>query len=686
MKPIILALISLVSVAIPGSFLLADGASVFPTDPPPAVERKAFSHKDHVDVRWMRDEQKRDCQLCHDYAKNVQPEQTCSICHEQTMAVSGTIAEEKRAIDSSRPAWASIASFQHNDHLGLKCGDCHLERDAGGNPLHRSVQANISIPKGLGFCVDCHDPNATSQKFAAGRRLATGSMQANANFQKGINAAPSMESMGSEPFLHADHMTAAELKSGDLQACNVCHAGMSAENAKPEIGEDLFRKSDCAACHKASATTGLDISIKVDDKVPSGSDYTFFHKDHVGAEPFRKMASFGSGQGCFKCHEYSAGASTKADEYPLKKGYEKFQTCVDCHAAANSVKPTIRRPIADHGEVDNCYGCHTVGLEQADLDMKTNRPTREAKRRYPTTWPFRVHAHPHVTGNADIKSKECAVCHVSERPELPSRIKNKPFLHGPHLSAPTADASSASCLECHALEPENSFMQSGKTKDGGHLNYATDSCLTCHKEVGASLIAPAGHTAVDGRIVLFDHADHMKKKPDGSYELDCSACHVHGQNAQGDLEFGYAKGVMDCSSCHDHGPEKYKVTGNVDQAYVETCMDCHVVGVPEAGAPLFLERHIVQGLSGRQWHPLPTEQGCAECHKNTDAEMIPRGQLDPFTKVYGDKRQRFHTVVPQAQPCYGCHWHDAGRWGTGMSTSNKKTLRQKHGGGTSPIK
>ena len=83
----------------------------------------------------------------------------------------------------------------------------------------------------------------------------------------------------------------------------------------PDIPQRWFGKGDRVKEDPAIEP----FQIKVDDKVPSGSDYTFFHKDHVGAEVFRKMSSFGSGQGCFKCHEYRRGSGNRADEYPLKK-------------------------------------------------------------------------------------------------------------------------------------------------------------------------------------------------------------------------------------------------------------------------------------------------------------------------------------------------------------------------------
>ncbi|MEZ4288975.1 MAG: hypothetical protein R3E53_00015 [Myxococcota bacterium] len=684
MKTTALIVLSFLLSALPLGFLLADGIrGDGAASTRPSAERKVFSHADHVLPGWYDDETKRDCQVCHDYEKGIEPATTCTICHADTMAVEGSVAEEKRAVDGARPEWAGIASFAHQDHLGLKCGDCHVERDAAGRPTTKKVYENIPIPKGLGFCVDCHDPKATSSLFAEGRRLATGTAQANANFQRGINAAPGMTSTGNEPFLHADHMTAAELAAGDLRACNVCHERMGSADAKPQIGEDLFRAADCAQCHKASADAGLDVAIKVDKEVPSGSDYTFFHKDHVTPEALRKMATYGSGDGCFKCHEYRASGAV-TDEYPLKKDYEKFPTCVACHEAARSEKPTIRRPIDDHGEVDNCYGCHTVGLGEADLDMKTNRPMRDAKRRHPGDWRFRAHAHPHVTGSSDIKAKECALCHVSERPELPSRLKQKAFVHGPHLGVPISEQGNDACAECHTPQPKDSFMELA-TADGGALNYVTSSCMECHREVGAKTIEPLSFRKADASVVLFDHADHLKPGPDGK-PLSCAECHQHRPGANGELEFAYADGVISCLACHDHGPEHFQQTGKVDQAYVETCMDCHVVGVPERGAPLFLERHVVEGLRGTQWHPLPTDQGCAECHKNTDANLIAQADLSGYSRVFGTKNQGFHTVVPQATPCYGCHWHDRNRWSPNTTKPDLKATRQQFGGSTNPIK
>ncbi|MEE9393586.1 MAG: hypothetical protein V3W41_13880 [Planctomycetota bacterium] len=620
-----------------------------------------FPHSKHVSRQWItKGETKRDCQICHDFTTpNHEPASACVSCHyNQQGSGAATLSVQGRVANYQR----TMPSFKHEDHVpkGMDCAECHVDP----NSKSKFMVDEIWIPRGLGWCTKCHDPSSNrAYKF----NRAADKPAVHQGFQRKINGSPGMVGKPSDVFLHSDHLSSSELRSGSPKVCDSCHQGMA--TADPMIGEKLFRESDCTACHLAGANQPMRIGIQevAGAKPISKADYTFLHADHLSAKALKKDGRLGR-QGCFVCHDYKASAVSEGDRYPVKPRYQTFAGCVECHKQG-SVGGGIARDIPDHGEVDNCFGCHSVGGE--DTDMKTNRPLVEIDRRHPGDFRFLSHAHPHITG-ADGKTRSCTECHVSERHELPSRIRQKPFKHKPHLNS-NAKLQTAECAACHTAAKEHGRMEMGVV-EGGHINYEAKSCLECHREVGKTELSPLSFKSRKETVVLFSHHDHLSE---AALALDpalkeklCLACHESQDSAavaSTGHDYGYAQGTLDCLACHDH-QSKYKQTGNVDQNYVEGCMACHEVGVPAKGSELPIRRIEARGLGGTQFHPLPQEKACAACHKLQPMTMIGGDEVAALTQVRGTRvgypNNGFHRLADGGgaklhDRCLECHWHQA---------------------------
>ena len=362
-------------------------------------EKPIFPHSRHVSRLWLtKGETKRDCQVCHDFnTPNHEPASECNACHYNqkgtgaaTLNVRGKVANYER----------TMPSFRHEDHVpkGMKCIECHVDP----NSKTKFVQDEIWIPRGLGWCTKCHDPSI-NKGYEFNRRADKPSVHE--GFQRTINQTSTMVGKPTDVFLHSDHMTAAELSSGSPKVCNECHKDMA--TADPKIGEKLFRESDCTSCHITGLNQPMGIGIKevLGAKPVSKADYTFFHSDHLSEKALKKDGRLAR-EGCFVCNTYNAGAASEAERYPVKPRYETFAGCVECHKQGG-VPGGIARDIPDHGEVDNCYGCHS--LEGDDTNMLTNRPMVSVDRRHPGDYRFLAHAHPHITGK-DGKTRSCTEC------------------------------------------------------------------------------------------------------------------------------------------------------------------------------------------------------------------------------------------------------------------------------------
>ncbi len=645
----ILACASVLLSALPTLIAWGDGPGPAQGADETIVELKSFPHSNHVHESWLKNEVPRDCRGCHDFDEKDgirEPEQTCVLCHydfpdgKKALRVEGMIAG-MRSTDST---------FAHGDHLDLDCAACH--RPKAKDLTYPGVPDQMFIPKGLGWCVDCHDPKAANPSPKRSRD--------DAGFQQAINANPKMRANPNAVFRHSEHLSSAELK--EKKNCARCHDSVA--KAEADMGEQVYNAASCGDCHVNEAGKSLPFGIKT-RKYVSGADLAFYHSDHLSAEALKASGRLRD-EGCFACHQLGEREGRGVSDYPLKRGYDKYEQCAKCHGEedvtwrglkGSSAPQPVTWRIDDHADVSDrntCIKCHVIGVPGA---MKTTRVKRDSERSRPGVFEIKVQAHPHMTGPNDKKNRDCRSCHLAEADLIPSRIREKRFRHESHLD-PKSDAN-AQCLTCHEMTgTDRPGLLELEGRDRRRLSYREDACTQCHR--GVKLIQPSSWKSPLGKTILFDHGDHVTH-PDKP--LKCGECHVPGP--EGDREYAFAAGAKDCSKCHDHG-EHAKDTGNRDQGYVNGCVACHEVhepGLPQPGTDLFASRVDIHSIKGAQFHPLPGEKRCADCHRpGFTHSTLKESTLDLVLSDTTYSRPRdFHGTHEKSSQtpryCYACHWN-----------------------------
>ena len=605
----------------------------------------AFPHSKHVHYAWLdknENEVARDCRGCHDFDPSdgvTSMMAGCQACHFEFPDGPALVVEGSYETEDE-----SGETFQHVDHLDLECRKCHEPK----SDLPNQVSDEMYIPTGLGWCTDCHDPKSRNADRDAVKQTAQ------IDFQKKINASPKMRGNPDAVFRHSEHMTPA--KQNDPQQCARCHATMA--GSKPDIGAELYDPSSCGACHQGEDKAALAFTTS-ERSFKSGADRSFYHSDHVDKDALQKSPEIRK-ESCFACHEERGTEGRGVSDYPLKKGFDLYQACADCHDRNGLTwkEREVAWKIDDHGDIDqknDCAGCHVVGEA---VPMKTARPTRESVRAMPTVFDFGSQKHPHIVGATDKKPKDCAKCHISVMDVAPSQIRGRAFDHEPHLPK-KADRKVSDCLACHPIAKgaEKAFMEIPSSGDR-HLSYLEGSCKDCHLGVDSS--DPVGFESKREGVLVFDHADHVK--PGDPKSLDCSKCHAEAEG--GDDDYAFLDGVRDCSACHDHG-EHFEATGGKKQPYVDGCSACHEAhepGLPLPKVEYSCKRLDITAVEGAQFHPLARDRACAECHI---PELTPTGMKfireKVFVKAEKTKYEDFHGRSRRPEPppttCYSCHWN-----------------------------
>lgn len=599
----------------------------------PPGEEAPFGHTFHVSSSWIFSEEKpRDCRGCHDYARQSDPSPaTCRKCH--YLDEHRTI----RAVEGFETGLEKLrdrrSSFRHEFHLAFECKSCHNPAMEEFGQTTENLQdivipADMPIPRGSGVCLKCHDPDSESPDPRAKlpetlrRHLAR------------LNASPSMGPEGFSGFRHLDHMSEEDFRNP--ASCRTCHESVVNSDIW-SLATSEYSTESCGRCHVSDEQgTALEY-ISGEVPGPSVTGGCFSHQDHLKPEALEAEPELARDL-CLACHAYDEKKAT----FAVKPRFGKYSGCVSCHAHQSW-------KVEDHGEVDDCRGCHTVGQGS----MKENRPRVTVMRRRPTSFRITTQAHPFITGN-QAPTGECARCHVAQVPELPSRLGEKKFSHHTHLpEKPTAE----DCNTCHLRTVAGS-----SDPRAFETTFQIEACKDCHRGVEELEVTwPAPAELKPRSVVEFSHADHLG--PDRLYQgkpLDCLTCHSGDATADG-ADLGVKPEALACTTCHDHD-ENSEITGGKDRAYVETCTRCHRSGVPRKGEVVELPRQQILSVKGSQFHPLEGE--CKTCH------FLP---LDQVTRLEREQPDHYLATLKTDEPfhfiqndgyrarranddCLCCHW------------------------------
>lgn len=653
-----------------------------PTAAAPPVNMGRFAHSHHVPIQWIETSKKdgldrprypealRDCTGCHSprepsFAPSQKSGQeaaelvvVCTRCHygkefKATPAAIGPLpSEEARA-------------FRHQDHFRRRgkeryaCRQCH-------EPDLDAVPAQLPIPAGSGFCLDCHDPSPKEfVDFISVDEI----KKVLPDFLKRLNASTDLSPAGFRGFSHAEHIqkvleTVPEDDPDLSRTCLPCHGTLLDSKGLDPAGDSDLAKlmvdlAACRDCHVALAAprgaAGLVAREFQLGSLDSASAGTFSHADHLSAKALAASPRL-KARSCFECHP----PLEDGVEYSVEPGYEGC-AAEGCHGDWRVVPSDLPQQgilEPEHKDIDtgNCSRCHAMGRVS---DMPNQRPVRAIQRQRGLRFSMQQRVHPFI-GASDRNEEDCGGCHVAALPVEASRLQARPFSHATHLPPKAANED---CTPCHASIPTASAP--GEPEASGPKLYDEAACKKCHQ---GSVLEPVFEEALVD-VPLFAHRDHVGKAlPDGNQAapLSCVDCH-EGALPDGQARVGVKPQALRCSPCHSHR-ERPGITGGVSVAYVESCLRCHARGVPPRGPGSPSRRDLLTGVLGRQYHPHPDEGlgTCAQCHRESNPDLTRMAGTAGLTAV-GVGINEFHkNGNPQpagTRDCTRCHW---GKEQTGM--------------------
>jgi hypothetical protein len=637
----------------------------------------AFAHSRHVSTAWIDaddsgkfafPETARDCGGCHRFAMengretSSDPQDACALCH-YPADKSGAATLTLKAPRTSWPALsaelrapdAKPATFNHPDHAGVACRDCHI----GKKSVDGFVSDRIPVPQGTKWCIDCHDPTLDGRDTRAFRG------DAFARMVKTLNASPRMAH--ADAFRHDEHYQVDAAEAGSR--CGDCHdlAGSTVES----LGEREYAPSSCRPCHVALDLAAPIVFDERVEKRPSKAALCFDHGDHLTP---RALADPVMAERCFACH-----VDDRVD-YALKPGFGAYAECAKCHErvlkdgarakAAGLAVAALPPDAPGHGrwsdpaEWGKCQLCHALGAAADPAaprrKMKDNRPLATKAR--PRAGLFRITSqrHPHVTSvdGAPIHGR-CAECHVAGLTELPSRVIEARFSHATHL-AKTPPADEHACATCH----RTTVNGTEKSDDIGR-SYDAASCKTCHLGAEPVELPPAVDPARAAPPIDFNHKLHLSKdRPGETRKMNCRDCHDLYPATEG-APLGVKPGAVSCTDCHRHDSERAAHTGGKDAAYVLGCEKCHQRYVPvrEEKPPEVVRRRIVGLKSGVQAHTAATAERCGGCHKLATKGATSLREIRVHATADPESPHKASAAAgapryPAGVSCASCHWHD----------------------------
>ena len=237
---------------------------------------------------------------------------------------------------------------------------------------------------------------------------------------------------------------------------------------------------------------------------------------------------------CLSCHPTGGEAPISVDDhsakfFPIETGKHSSVGCADCHQDE------------DNRETFTCISCHPHAPDVAAM------------------------RHVHITDFV-YESKACLSCHPTGGDAAISgpdhSAKFFPIETGKHagLSCQSchdnpADASSITCLSCHAHSPE---VAATRHENITGFVYSTASCMRCHPAGAEGPITTRDHSAKFFPIVTGDHAGLACKdchtNPTSSETFVCTTCHTETVSARQHADTtGYVCTDPGCFGCHSRG-------------------------------------------------------------------------------------------------------------------------------------
>jgi hypothetical protein len=285
------------------------------------------------------------------------------------------------------------------------------------------------------------------------------------------------------------------------------HNGEACESCHPS--SDSFAAFTCLSCHDHSA------------------EIAAIRHENVTGYKYESTA-------CLSCHPTGGEAPISAHDhsakfFPIETGKHAALGCGDCHQDA------------DTHETFTCVSCHPHAPDVAAM------------------------RHAFITGFV-YESKACLTCHPTGGDAAISvpdhSAKFFPIETGKHAGLQCkdchdnpADASSITCLSCHAHSPEVAAM---RHENITNFVYSTPSCMNCHPKGAEAPISDSDHSVKFFPITTGAHT-----------RLACKDCHTDPTSSDSFV----------CTSCHTEAISARQHAATPDYVWTDTgCFGCHPRG------------------------------------------------------------------------------------------------------------
>jgi len=437
-------------------------------------------------------------------------------------------------------------------------------------------------------------------------------------------------------------------------ACSACHADI-VENPTHPVSWDGQSCQPCHVDHRGTDTASL-TSVRAEDTcvdchgdlipeitapVPPRDDTpwvaltydSFPHDKHLSAEAMGEGAGAMRIEDCETCHEYAdvAQASDPSRGIPEREFKRiKYERCQECHgseAAPEAVRWQATWHGADADQGVSCAQCHQT-LHAAPLKTVERLARAELTvGAHVYALALRDHQHEFDTGG-----KDCADCHRDGK-VFASKLADRPFLHGVHLSSMDA-AADGECRSCH-LDVVSGEASAGLTK-GIYRGPAGDAaCAECHDTGVPEAGLRPGLPGLIG-VNQFPHGKHLDTSKPG-LKNGCFSCHTMGDDLRSSSVPGTTAEARSCTPCHE----------NHDNVGGGDCDACHLEGDPVyTGGELMRSWPQPNTFSHRSRGHVDAD--CADCHRGTEGASrlqdvpIPSESDASCRDCHVKQRARFH--------------------------------------------
>ena len=486
------------------------------------------------------------CLSCHKYLGDRQSKglgmhanptyRKCEVCHVEHQGKNFELIFWKNGQDK----------FDHNltgyalqgKHIGIKCRDCHQEKNIIQDIVEKEPQKNLSTTfQGLGQeCASCHIDEHQGQVSTKCSNCHT--------------------TDGWKPPAKFNHATARYKLTGKHQtvACEKCHTHIidnRSLNDKDYLKLTGIQSTRCLDCHKDAHNNKFGQNCEGCHNTSGWSDVAKGQFDH--SKTHFALIGAHAAVACEKCH--APGKSFKGLKYgkcqDCHSDYHRGQfasrlskgACEECHTVDGYIptKFTIashdstKYPLSGSHLAVPCNACHKKEMMAANIET--------IKFKFDNIRCLTCHKDPHKGQLDKFVSKDgCEFCHNVEswRKTSYDHSKTKFPLEGKHLTI--------ACRSCHG-------------KDDSEMKFVSLSleCNGCHEDIHRGQFVRENETAVNcARCHLpnswkpdkFDHGRDTVFKLDGAHmKVACTGCHKPTiENGKAFIK--YKPLDTKCSSCH----------------------------------------------------------------------------------------------------------------------------------------